>query len=57
MMEIAAGVALAEAAGFVDPSLRAEVLKLASKQVSLASNKMTAAIDAAAKAAAKTKDK
>jgi hypothetical protein len=51
MMEIAAGLALAEAAGLVDASLRADVLKLASKQVSLASDRLQRAIDALAKEA------
>lgn len=49
MMEIAAGVALAEAADTVDKSLRPDVLKIASKQVSLASDRLQKAIDAAAK--------
>jgi len=50
MKELAAGVALAEAAEIVDRTLRADVLKIASKQVSLASNRLKKAIEDAAKA-------
>lgn len=53
MIEIAAGLALAEMAGKVDRTLRADVLKLAAKQVSLATDRLKKAMDEAAKAAKK----
>ena len=46
VMDIAAGVALAEAAGTVDRSLRKSLLKIASKQVSLSADRLQKAIEA-----------
>jgi hypothetical protein len=53
VMEMAAGVAVAEAAEALDQSLRRDTLKLAARQVSLAAERLQQALEAAAKAAKK----
>lgn len=45
MKDLAAGLALADAANKINPSLRADVLSIASKQVSIAAESMTKKID------------
>ena len=53
--DVAAGLALAQAAGKLHPTLRAEALRVAAKQVSIASKAIAKAIETAAEEATKSK--
>ena len=55
MWDVAAGMALAEAANKLDPTLRSEALKIAARQITMSSKKISQAMEAAAEHTKKTK--
>ena len=53
-LDVAAGLALAEAANKLHPTLRAEALKIAARQISMAAKEISKAIEAAAEQSTKS---